>query len=70
MVKLYDHNLKEEDIDRVRGGDVIVYNDGTPGNSYLIVSSIDTERKIISEQVAEAVGVNCIPLEELVENKK
>jgi hypothetical protein len=67
MVKLYDKNFKEEDIDNVKPGDVIVYegkNDCL--DNYLVVESVDVKGRKISGQIACTIGVNCVPLEMLV----
>lgn len=68
MVKLYDHNFRAKDINTVELGDVIVYKSDLHLDNYLIVSAVDVAGRKISGQLGSCVGVNGVPLENIVED--
>lgn len=68
MVKLYNRNLTREDINKLEGGDVIVYSSKIfPDNKYLIVSSVNVKSRMISGQIAIPIGVNALSIDDIVE---
>jgi hypothetical protein len=64
MVTLYDNNFREEDIDKVKFGDVIIYPSNVIGNNYLIVKGVNNGN--ITGQLASPNGVNSVSASDIV----
>lgn len=62
MVK--SHGLTREDLLNLEKGEVVEYDRGR-GKEYLIVDKVRQNERVTGE-ITEALGVNSIPIEELV----
>lgn len=57
-----DYEISVKDILNLQRGDVVKY----PGDNYLVVDHVDEKEVVIRGQIAGPIGVNAIPIDDLV----